>query len=49
LVANGTSLLLTTQYLEEADALADEIVMLRAGRVVQTGTPRRSRPLSGRF
>jgi ABC-2 type transport system ATP-binding protein len=39
LVANGTSLLLTTQYLEEADALADEIVMLRAGRVVQTGTP----------
>jgi ABC-2 type transport system ATP-binding protein len=39
LVADGTSLLLTTQYLEEADAVADEIVMLRAGRVVQTGTP----------
>jgi ABC-2 type transport system ATP-binding protein len=31
--------LLTTQYLEEADQLADRISMLRAGRVVTEGTP----------
>jgi ABC-2 type transport system ATP-binding protein len=39
LVRGGTTLLLTTQYLEEADALADQIVIIDAGRVVDTGTP----------
>ncbi|OZD04218.1 daunorubicin/doxorubicin resistance ABC transporter ATP-binding protein DrrA [Rhodococcus sp. 06-235-1A] len=35
----GCTVLLTTQYLEEADELADSIVMLQAGRVVAQGTP----------
>lgn len=39
LVRQGTTVLLTTQYLVEADALADSIVFLDAGRVVATGTP----------
>ena len=39
LVAGGTALLLTTQYLEEADRLADEIVVLSGGRTVAAGTP----------
>jgi ABC-2 type transport system ATP-binding protein len=39
LVRAGTTVLLTTQYLEEADQLADRISMLRAGRVVAEGTP----------
>lgn len=39
LVAAGTTVLLTTQYLEEADALADGITLLDAGRVAATGTP----------
>jgi ABC-2 type transport system ATP-binding protein len=38
LVAGGTSLLLTTQYLEEADLLADEIVVIDHGRVIARGT-----------
>jgi daunorubicin resistance ABC transporter ATP-binding subunit len=38
LTAGGTSLLLTTQYLEEADRLADTIVVLDTGRVIATGT-----------
>ncbi|ANY06289.1 ATP-binding cassette domain-containing protein [Pseudonocardia sp. HH130630-07] len=38
LVARGTTLLLTTQYLEEADALADEIVVIDHGRVIAQGT-----------
>ena len=38
LVAGGTSLLLTTQYLEEADLLADEIVVIDHGRVIAQGT-----------
>ena len=39
LVAGGTTVLLTTQYLEEADALAGRITMLAGGRVVALGTP----------
>jgi len=38
LTAAGTSLLLTTQYLEEADRLADTIVVLDAGKVIAAGT-----------
>jgi ABC-2 type transport system ATP-binding protein len=38
LVANGTTIFLTTQYLEEADRLADEIAILHGGRVVASGT-----------
>lgn len=38
LVAGGTTLLLTTQYLEEADQLADEIVVIDHGRVIARGT-----------
>lgn len=38
LVDQGVSLLLTTQYLEEADALADEIVLIDHGRTVASGT-----------
>jgi ABC-2 type transport system ATP-binding protein len=38
LVAGGTTLLLTTQYLDEADELADEIVVIDHGRVIAAGT-----------
>ena len=38
LVADGVTVLLTTQYLDEADQLADEIVVIDHGRVVATGT-----------
>lgn len=38
LVSEGTTVLLTTQYLEEADALADHIVLLARGRVIAEGT-----------
>lgn len=38
-VAEGTTVLLTTQYLEEADRLADRITVLREGRVAAEGTP----------
>lgn len=39
LVSNGTTLLLTTQYLEEADQLADEIIVIDKGRIIAQGTP----------
>ena len=38
LVATGTTLLLTTQYLDEADELADEIVVIDHGQVIAAGT-----------
>ena len=38
LVSDGTSLLLTTQYLEEADVLADRITVIDGGRVIAEGT-----------
>ncbi|TFV78502.1 ATP-binding cassette domain-containing protein [Blastococcus sp. CT_GayMR19] len=40
LVASGTTVLLTTQYLEEAEQLADDVCVLDGGRVVARGTPR---------
>jgi ABC-2 type transport system ATP-binding protein len=40
LVAGGTTVLLTTQYLEEAEQLADDVCVLDGGRVVARGTPR---------
>ncbi|HVQ21724.1 MAG TPA: hypothetical protein VMT36_00500 [Candidatus Saccharimonadia bacterium] len=39
LVAEGTTVLLTTQYLDEADRLADQIVVLDHGKVVASGPP----------
>ena len=40
LVGEGVTVLLTTQYLEEADTLADQIVVIDHGRVIAQGTPR---------
>jgi ABC-2 type transport system ATP-binding protein len=40
LVAEGTTILLCTQYLEEADQLADGIAVIDRGRVIAEGTPR---------
>ena len=39
LVAGGVTILLTTQYLEEADQLADRVAVLDGGRLVAEGTP----------
>ena len=39
LVAGGATVLLTTQYLDEADQLANDIVVVDHGRVIATGTP----------
>jgi oleandomycin transport system ATP-binding protein len=39
LVADGVTVLLTTQYLDEADRLADEIAVIDHGKVIATGTP----------
>jgi ABC-2 type transport system ATP-binding protein len=39
LAAAGVTILLTTQYLDEADALADRIAVLDRGRIVAEGTP----------
>ena len=38
LVADGTTVLLTTQYLEEADELADAIVVVDHGKIIARGT-----------
>jgi ABC transporter DrrB family efflux protein len=45
--ARGTTVLLTSQYLEEADQLADRIALLDAGRVVAEGTPDQLKDLVG--
>ena len=47
LVAEGTTLLLTTQYLEEADQLADNIVVIDRGNVIAEGTPLELKNQSG--
>jgi ABC-2 type transport system ATP-binding protein len=48
LVASGTGVLLTTQYLDEADRLADRIAIIDRGRLVVTGTPRALKARAGR-
>ncbi|MEX5717947.1 ATP-binding cassette domain-containing protein [Geodermatophilus maliterrae] len=47
LVREGTTLVLTTQYLEEADHLADEIVVVDKGRVIAAGTPTQLKDQAG--
>jgi oleandomycin transport system ATP-binding protein len=47
LVDDGTTVLLTTQYLEEADALADEISVIDHGKVIAHGTPAQLKHLVG--
>ena len=39
LLAGGTTVVLTTHYLEEAEALADQLAIMHAGRIVTSGTP----------
>ncbi|MFI1658473.1 ATP-binding cassette domain-containing protein [Streptomyces sp. NPDC020472] len=45
----GTTVLLTTQYLEEADRLADDIVLIDEGRAAQSGTPAELKALVGSY
>ncbi|QIK64979.1 ATP-binding cassette domain-containing protein [Nocardioides sp. HDW12B] len=47
LVHDGTTLLLTTQYLEEADQLADDIIVIDKGRIIAQGTPTQLKQQSG--
>ncbi|MEH1016560.1 ATP-binding cassette domain-containing protein [Micromonospora sp. CPCC 206060] len=47
LVADGVTVLLTTQYLEEADQLADEIAVVDHGRVIARGTPEELKARTG--
>jgi ABC-2 type transport system ATP-binding protein len=47
LVAAGTDVLLTTQYLDEADRLAADIVIIDHGKVVAAGTPAELKTLAG--
>ena len=47
LAAAGTTVLLTTQYLEEADQLAGAITVIAAGRVIAEGTPDELKTLAG--
>ena len=46
LSASGTTVFLTTQYLEEAELLADQIAVLHEGKIITTGTPEQPK---GRF
>jgi len=47
LVRDGTTLLLTTQYLDEADQLADRVIVIDHGRVIAEGTPLQLKDRSG--
>jgi oleandomycin transport system ATP-binding protein len=47
LLADGVTVLLTTQYLEEADQLADEICVIDHGRVIAAGTPEQLKAQTG--
>ncbi len=48
LVADGTDVLLTTQYLEEADKLARDVVIIDRGRMIAAGTPDQLKDRAGR-
>ncbi|MBX3283799.1 MAG: ATP-binding cassette domain-containing protein [Actinobacteria bacterium] len=48
LVSSGTDVLLTTQYLEEADQLARDVVIIDHGRVIASGTPDSLKDQAGR-
>src|SRR3954471_24349224 len=48
LVADGTDVLLTTQYLEEADQLARDVVIVDHGKVIASGTPDELKGKAGR-
>src|SRR6266496_176917 len=48
LVADGVDVLLTTQYLEEADRLARQVVIVDHGRVIDAGTPDELKNRAGR-
>lgn len=48
LIANGTTILLTTQYLEEADQLADRIVVIDNGKVIAEGTAKQLKSRVGK-
>jgi ABC-2 type transport system ATP-binding protein len=48
LVAEGTDVLLTTQYLDEADQLAGQIAIIDHGKVIAQGTPAELKALTGR-
>ncbi|MGW7660836.1 ATP-binding cassette domain-containing protein [Streptomyces sp. NPDC054756] len=47
LAADGTAVLLTTQYLEEADQLADDIALMDRGRIAHTGSPAQFKAVLG--
>ncbi|MEU1258973.1 ATP-binding cassette domain-containing protein [Streptomyces chartreusis] len=47
LTADGTTVLLTTQYLEEADQLADDIALVDRGRVAHRGSPAQFKAIIG--
>jgi ABC-2 type transport system ATP-binding protein len=47
LVSDGTAVLLTTQYLEEADRLADDLVVVDHGHVIATGSPAKLKATMG--
>lgn len=48
LTSDGVTVLLTTQYMEEADQLADDVVVIDRGRVVAVGTPDQLKAQVGR-